>query len=151
MAMGCSLDEVRACADCARQAAEWAIAIQVTVRTTVWSGDYMGEGTPSNTNTVISPKCPVRQLSAHEVAASGGLYELEDLKIGPITPEYVASGGGGYTPEELAPEGGEKTEVVYLLTGDIDGTYVRVRLDTTDPTGYYLVIRNSFRSPRRVP
>jgi hypothetical protein len=132
-------------------AGEWAVAIQVAIRVTTWGGPYMGRGSETPVNTILSPKPPVVQISAHEVAASGGLYEMEDVKVGPITPDYVSGGGGGYTPAQLAPEGDELVEVEYILTGDIDGTYSRIRLDTTDPTAYYLYLRNTARTPRRVP
>jgi hypothetical protein len=152
MASTCEIDCVRKCKEAALTSVEWYRTVAVTVRTVVWSGYAMGDGTGTPTNTVISPKPRVKQVSAREVAASGGLFTLEDLKVGPITPDYVCgTDTGGYSPAQLDPEGGEKTEILYILTGDVDGTYRLIRSDFTQPTGYYLYLRNTARTARRTP
>jgi hypothetical protein len=148
----CVLDCVRQCKETALASVEWYRTVAVTVRTVVWDGYTMGKGTGTPTNRVISPKPKVRQVTAREVAASGGLFTLEDLKVGPITPDYVCGNdSGGYSPAQLDPEGGPKTEILYILTGDVDGTYRLIRSEFTKPTGYFLYLRLSARTPRRTP
>jgi hypothetical protein len=152
MSLTCELDCIRKCKEDGLASVDWYRTVAVTIRTVTWSGYAMGDGTGTPSNTVISPKPKVRQLTAREVAASGGLFTLEDLKVGPITPDYVCNGdSGGYSPAQLDPEGGPLTEILYILTGDVDGTYRLIRSDFTHPTGYFLILRNSARTPRRTP
>jgi hypothetical protein len=148
----CLLDCVRQCKESALLSVEWYRTVALTVRTVVWDGHAMGQGTGTPTNVVVTPKPRVQQVTAREVAASGGLFTLEDLKVGPITPDYVCgSASGGYSPAQLDPPGGPKTEVLYILTGDVDGTYRLLRSEFTKPTGYFLWLRNSARTARRTP
>jgi hypothetical protein len=152
MSSTCELDCVRKCKEAALTAVDWYRTVQVVIQAKTWDGYAMGQGTGTPVNTTISPKPKVRQVTAREVAASGGLFTLEDLKVGPITPDYDCSGDtGGYTPAQLDPEGGPKTEILYLLTGDVDGTYRLIRSDYTHPTGYFLYLRLAARTPRRTP
>ena len=74
----------------------------VTVRVVVWSGERVGLGTATTTDTPLltatghNPK--VRKVSTREVAASGGLFRDGDYKVGPMTPDQ-----GAFTMATLDP------------------------------------------------
>lgn len=125
----------------------------VTIRRSVWSGGKPGIGAPTHTDTPIvtstggSPL--VEQVSAREVASSGGTYREGDLRVRGITPRYTTPTTGGYTPAMLriAPASAAE-EVLYVLTGDegpIECTFVDGRFD--DPIGYSVVVRRRRTTP----
>ena len=74
--------------------------------TRVWTGGRRGEGSFTEAPKLTLPNfVAVRHVSQREVAGSGGLYELGDVRVGRITPRYTAPDGslGGFTPLEIAP------------------------------------------------
>lgn len=85
----------------------------------------------------------VEQLSAREIAASGGLYEDRDIRIGPFTPPYV---GGGADPEWFAPPvSGDRREYYILIsnadTGELNQKYQVLRVDRSRPLRWMMVAR----------
>src|SRR5205085_2172940 len=68
----------------------------VAMVVTTWSGELPGDGEPTPTVTPIvvdgNKRPKVEQLSEREVLASGGLYQDQDVRVGPLTPEF--DGGG---------------------------------------------------------
>ena len=91
----------------------------VTIRVRTWSGARGGLGTKTDVDTVISnagnfgPR--VKQVSAKDVIASGGLYESGDYTIGPISRDYVT---GGVTDAALDPSTTSTArEVLFLVDG----------------------------------
>lgn len=117
---------------------------QLTIRTRTWSGGRAGVGTPTDSNLVLPQRYKVVQLSAREIASSGGLYQLEDLRVGPITP---AQGGSGYSLAQLVPSGADGVEILYVLSGAVVGEYALVQANTTRPFRYELVLRRRRRTP----
>ena len=85
----------------------------------------------------------VDQLSAREIAASGGLYEDRDIRIGPFTPPYV---GGGADPVWFAPPvSGDRREYYILIsnadTGELNQKYQVLRVDRSRPLRWMMVAR----------
>jgi hypothetical protein len=114
----------------------------VTLRRRVWSGTYAGEGSPTDTDTIVSPTPRVRVLTTEEVASSGGTYREGDFKVDSMTPPYT---GGGYSPTTLnlhPAAGTTNQEVVIILTGD-EGTIEcqPVEFHFDRPFTYWMVLR----------
>lgn len=121
------LDEIRAIPD------ELGLRpFDVLVRVITWSGadpsgrTGVGVGTSSYADTPFlvgyghRPK--VRQMTARDVIASGGLYHDQDLKVGPLTPAYPSandhpSGGVAYCAID-PPVTGVPTQVYYRVSGN---------------------------------
>lgn len=147
-----SLDCVLACVEAALSCpavAELNATTQITVRKTVWSGGAIGKGVEEHADLVLPMIFPVRQVSAREVGSSGGLFSAEDVLVSDLVPAYSA---GGYSALQLDParglEPGQRdTEVLYLLSGAIEGVYSLVRLDTSDPVAWTMLLRRTRRSP----
>lgn len=148
MSLDCVLKCVEAALSCPA-VAELNATTQVTVRKTVWSGGAIGKGVEEHADLVLPMIFPVRQVSAREVGSSGGLFRAEDVIVSDLVPAHAS---GGYTPAQLDPaqglaEGQRDTEIVYLLSGAIEGVFALVRLDTSSPTAYELTLRRTRRSP----
>ncbi len=91
----------------------------------------------------------VRQLTTREVASSAGRYEAGDVKVGPLTPRYVAADGstGGVSEAQLKPEGDAGAEIVYQLVGGHAGEYALVGVETTAPFGWWVTLRRRETTP----
>jgi hypothetical protein len=106
----------------------------VFVRQRRWSGKRVGVGTSVDnnggpdvqlTNSLPPPlgKQPVRvrAVSNKDIIASGGLYRDLDLRVGPITPAYLASilPAGGFSDATVDPPqvGSVPTEIFWLVKG----------------------------------
>jgi hypothetical protein len=94
------------------------------VRVVTWSGTRVGEGTRAvaDTQLVVGPgRQPVKveSVSAEDVAASGGLYQAQDLRIGPLTPDYAdLLLVGGYKKSDIDPAVGTlPTEIFVVIKG----------------------------------
>jgi hypothetical protein len=63
----------------------------------------------------------VRLLSNKDIIASGGLYRDRDLRVGPITPAYLASilpaGGFGDSTVDPPQVGSVPTEILWIVKG----------------------------------
>lgn len=118
---------------------------QLTVRTRTWAGGRRGLGPVTDSDTVLAQIYKMRELSSKEVASSGGLFEMGDIKVGPITPTDVS--GGGHTEAQLAPDGSTGTEIIYVVTGDLAGEYARVDLSKAKPFSWYLTLRKRRTTP----
>lgn len=92
----------------------------ITLRTVAWSGDRVGLGTATTTDTALTlepsgSRINVKRVSQHDVVASGGLYQDGDYTVGPITPTYT---GGGHAVVDFDPAvGANPTEVSFKLVG----------------------------------
>lgn len=147
-----NLDALRHCAEAALSCpgvAALNATTQITIRKTVWSGGAIGKGASEDADLVLPQIFPVQQISAREVGASGGLFRDEDVRVLDLVPAYT---GGGYSAEQLDParalESGQRdTEVVYVLSGGVEGVFALVRLDTTDPVAWTMVLRRTRRAP----
>jgi hypothetical protein len=92
----------------------------VVMVVTTWSGALPGDGTASpavETPIVVagSRRPKVEQLTQRDIVASGGLYQEQDLRVGPLTPAFT-SGGLDVTAFDPAAVG-PSTEVLFRLTG----------------------------------
>lgn len=126
---------------------------RVFVRTTdaaLTSGQNadFGEGTVTHTETELltSGGYPphVKSLSTQEVVASAGLYVDEDLRVGPLTPDYTV---GGISVADLDPSVTPNRVLAIRVTGPgypIAGALFRVQArEFNAPFHYSLVIRKS--------
>lgn len=118
---------------------------RLTVRTRTWAGGRRGLGPASDSDLDLAQIYKIREVSTREIASSGGLFEMGDIKVGPITPTDVS--GGGYTAAQLAPEGQTGTEVIYVISGDLAGEYARVELNKSKPFSWYLTLRRRRTTP----
>lgn len=118
---------------------------QLTIITRTWPDGRPGLGKPSDVALVLPKIYKIENISAKEIAASGGRYQQEDIRVGPVTPAFS---GGGYSEAQLAPEGANGVEIIYQLS---DGTkttdYALVEIKTGAAFHYTLVIRRRRRSP----
>jgi hypothetical protein len=91
----------------------------------------------------------VRQVTTREIASSGGRYEAGDVKVGPLTPAYVAANGsqGGVSEAQLKPDGDAGTEIIYELSGAHAGEYALIALVSSAPFGWWLVLTRRETAP----
>ncbi len=119
---------------------------RLTIRTRTWSGNVLGEGTPTDVDLVLPGHYPIRYVSAAEILNSGGQYEIGDLAVDHITPSDGA--GVGYTPTELKPlVTADNVELIYLIVGAHAGEYVVKTLETYRPFSFRLVLSRSTVTP----
>jgi hypothetical protein len=94
----------------------------VVLRTTTWAGGVLpGDhgATPTVVETALTcngQRVKVEQVSQRDIIASGGQYQDQDLRIGPLTP-YSAGFTAGFDPSVLDPAPGTNMSVVLLITG----------------------------------
>jgi len=94
-----------------------------TILVRVWSGQRVGLGT--NTDTSFSLKTSLglfpikaRVLSEKQIVASNGVYQDQDVELGPITPPYTGSTLDNDAISVFDPvPGTSPTEVFFNLTG----------------------------------
>jgi hypothetical protein len=130
---------------------------QLVIVTRTWAGGFKDADPPTpgappftDAEAPLLPIYEVRQLTTREVSGSGGRYEFGDVKVGPITPSFVARDGtpGGYSESELKPDApSDAVEILYEIMGAHAGTYALVSLDSTKPFGYELVLRRRESTP----
>lgn len=106
-----------------------------------WSGGRVGLGTPTETVLIDFDRyLPIRFMSAHEVTASGGRYNTQDVQVSRITPADGA--GHGFTPAQLQPTvTANGIEIIYRVSGEaFQGDYSIMDLRTggrsSHPGGY---------------
>jgi len=110
---------------------------QVAVITRAWSGGLVGEGYPTDVTTLQLPAWyAVRELEESEVAGSGGRYRTGTVKV-VVTPKV---GQVGFSLAEIAPAGSPGIEVVYQITGDIQGEFSRVHVSAHRAFRYELFL-----------
>lgn len=114
--------------------------VKVVVRRRVWTGGPAGRGpgalgaTKTDTDVVMTNQTPngvaqnvrVQQISRAEAFASGGQLTSRDLRVGPITPKFLASAmspGGGFDDTTLDPvPTGAVVELIWIVSSP-NGTY----------------------------
>lgn len=105
-----------------------------------WSGGRVGAGTATETILFDFDRyLPIRYMLAHEVAASGGRFNVQHVMVSRITPWDGKS--TGFTPEQLQPTITENgIELVYRISGQIAGDFAIVDLRiggrASHPGGY---------------
>ena len=118
-------------------------------RVTTWSGERIGDGSPTETDLPLTldasgRRIKVKRLTSHEVVSSGGKYAAGDFRIGPLTPTFD---GGGVDPSLFNPAvGTAPQEVSFQLTGPgmEDGAWFKlIDTETEKNFGYYFVLRRT--------
>lgn len=130
---------------------------RVSVQQWVWSGGLRGSGARTvNTVAALPVGTKVRHVSQREIANSGGRYEAGDVRVGPITPTYSASGtlpAGGFNEQQLDPPvRAQGVENVYLLSlqagaSGISGEYQLVNLERDRALHMTMVLRKRRTTP----
>lgn len=122
---------------------------QITIRTRTYQGGHRSSQVAYSDSDLVLPQIyKVSKVKIAEVSASGGLYEISDLKVGPITPRGDTL---GWTESQLAPiVTNDGQEIIYVLTGDAghSGEYSRISFEREKPFSYYLVLRRHTNPPR---
>lgn len=95
-------------------------AVSVLVRTHSGSRPGISGGTWTDVTTPLkvsggAQNPSVTQVTSKDVVASGGLYQVGDYRIGPLTPEW-ADGGTAYATLSPATTSTAR-EVFFVLTG----------------------------------
>jgi hypothetical protein len=148
-----SLHCARAAADCAQNCAAAYYPNTVTVEVWEWSGERLGDGQRTVVSSLELARREVREISDRRIYGAGGFYEIGDIEMLDITPQYTRSDAttGGYSAEQLDPArafpaGNRRREVRYRVTGDIEGLYRFHHLDQNDVTAWRLVLRKTTES-----
>lgn len=124
----------------------------VTVRVRTWSGSRVGLGTKTDTDTPLKvgggTQSPyVREISQKEIVASGGLYQDQDIEVGPITPSYTIPLSGGHAISSFEPPRNPPTEVYFLVTGpgmaSTGSWFKKQGQRLTSVFGYTIVLRRT--------
>lgn len=113
-----------------------------------WTGALPGEGT--TTGPVYTPitvaggaRPKVEQLSQRDIVASGGLYQDQDLRIGPLTPPIEGGGGTEIATFDPAPTGANTT-VMFRITGpgcEAGALYRKIGQDVAGNFRYSIIVR----------
>jgi hypothetical protein len=129
----------------------------VTVRVRTWTSGVLRKPPVSgaaytDANLALPLWTNVAQVSTNRIAQSGGIYEVGDLRVGPITPSYPSPlpgvAAGGLTPQQIAPKVTTPgVEVFYVVTGAHGGEYTLIRAETAHPLHYFLNIRRRLTTP----
>lgn len=120
----------------------------VTVRTRSYVGGRRSSQSAYTDSDLVLPQIyKVARVKANEISSSGGLYEIGDLKVGPITPRGDTL---GWTEAQLAPQvTTDGIDIIYVLSGNSghSGEYSRVELQREKPFSYFLVLRRRSTQP----
>lgn len=113
-----------------------------------WTGELPGEGT--TTGPVYTPitvgdgaRPKVAQISQQDVIASGGRYQDQDLRIGPLTPPIAGGGGTEIAVFDPSPTG-SSTTVMFRITGpgiESGALFRKVGQDVTGNFRYSIIVR----------
>lgn len=115
------------------------------VRKRTWVGGRVGmAGGHTDEDLELPRHYRARHVTVRELAASGGLLQMGDVRFGPVTPAFE---GGGYTPEQLNPEGSTGVEIIHVLTGAMAGEYRLIALESDRPFRYELLLRRMRTTP----
>ena len=121
----------------------------VVIRTRTWIGARSVDGAYNDEELALAnPRPRVRTLSTRGIAASGGRYELGDLRIDKLTPYFSGPPAGGYTPAQLDPPvASDDVEERYVVSRAFAGEYV-VESGTFDRAlGYSVVVKRTNAVP----
>lgn len=127
--------------------------VSIVVRS--WSGSRPGLGANTDTTKQIlvdlgqfSPK--VVQVTQKDIIASGGIYNDQDLKVGPITPEFAGSAPNNAAISDFDPAG-NRQEVFFKITGpgmETGGSWFKkIGTDTSKNFRYMFIVRRTAEHP----
>jgi len=110
-----------------------------------WPSGRIDDGDPiDEVIATISPTPKIEELTSEEIASSGGVYVIGDLRVSGITPAYPGPPAGGYTLDEIQPTvaaGTRGKEIVYVVTGPNAGEYRRADSTVANAFGWGLTLR----------
>lgn len=126
----------------------------VVMRVIEWSGQRVGEGTKTVTDTpllVQDQRVKVRRIEQKDIIASGGELEDIDYRIGPFTPAYANQLGlfpsGGIEPVTFNPlADATSREIYYKITGqgmENGGWFTKISQESDRSFSYYFTVRKS--------
>lgn len=121
----------------------------VTIRQRTWTGGMKHKGTFIDSDLVLAQKYPVRHVKSREIAGSGGVYQLGDIRVAYITPK-TNDGTVGYSEAELNPRPTDRgVEVYYIITGhELGGEYSFVDCNFEERRqSYHLILRRRLSTP----
>ena len=152
LAVSPCLDAIRGCADQARRCASCFITSQLTIRTQRWTGGRLGIGSKVVSDLQLPKRYMISASSGTQNNAQGGGFTSDSIVVEDISPPYVSHGGGGFTREQLDPGSSLKkpnddTEILYLIEGELAGTYTYIYLDSSDVTAWRLTLRRMELTP----
>jgi hypothetical protein len=116
----------------------------------VWFGGQPGaEGGFRDTTTIEPVAYKIVPITTQQVMGSGGQYEVGDIKVGAITPAYNNKGIiGGLSEAALHPVTNlDNTETVYKISGNHDGEYQFVAVESWKRMSFWLVLRRRVTTP----
>lgn len=124
---------------------------EVAVLVRKWSGGRPGVGTLTTTTatiTVFGQPPKVREVTSQEVIASGGAYHDEDLKIGPLTPEYSVGGVSfGTSIAAIDPTLDKGSEILWRVKGpgnaSVGDFYHKINQHTDRAMRYFVFVRRT--------
>lgn len=129
--------------------------VAITART--WTGARPGIGTSSDVTTGIKIdlgiyQTKVTQITERDIIASGGLYNDQDLRVGPITPPFAGSTADNSAISVFDPPvGAAPVELFFLITGPnmpAGGAYFkRIGVDVSKSFRYMFTIRKTGETP----
>lgn len=114
------------------------------------SGERVGIGTTYDTVKtllVASYKPKVVQVTSRDIIASGGLYQEQDLRVGPLTPTKIN------VPDFDPPVGVAPVELLFRITGpgyEAGAWFKKINMVTTRPFRYEFVVRATAEKPSDV-
>jgi hypothetical protein len=133
-------------------------SISIVVRT--WSGSRPGvdQSTSSDARSPLTVdltkfNIKVRQLTAREIIASGGDFNDQDLKVGPITPPYQGSTADNDAISIFDPlPTASATELFFNVQGPgfqraAGAWFKKISQDVTAPMHYEFVVRHTGETP----
>ena len=129
----------------------------VTIRVRTWSGSRPGVDASTSTDAdsifyvdAGTHRTRVVQVTSRDVIASGGMYQDQDLKVGPLTPAYT--GGGVDVSLFDPPTGAAPVEVFFKIAGPGMASggswFKKINTNTVpSPFGYTFVVRATGETP----
>lgn len=155
--------------DCVREAADQALndpcvqefrTTSVMVRVVQWTGERIGSGSKEFVSELPLGKFEVRDIRSRELASNVGRLKRGDVRVFNVVPSYQKSNGsglGGFTRDQLHPQAAwtapdypqpvRNREVEYVLTGDTEGIYSLIDLETDNVTTWNLLLSLTRRTP----
>lgn len=115
---------------------------KLTIVTRTWSGGARDKGSPSDVFLEVPDIYQFDQLATHEISGSAGRYEVGDIIVGPITPNFNSGpDSGGFSESDLKPSVFPGVETIYRVIGQHAGDYGLVEMRSLEVFSYYLVLR----------
>lgn len=119
----------------------------VRIRARTWTGERPGDGTSSDAFVALTTggqPAKVERLSGRQVAASAGRYLDGDLRVGPLTPTFVA-------PSQLDPSSNAPNVERHLVLegpGEPAGgsVWTIIERDVSRSISWYLIVRRTERT-----